>query len=81
MTDDPIGDELHRLSEEFKKLAGEVTQEESIEKTTPEQLTQFGLTLGEAESWLRDEPNFSSDVSYHEHRNRRKVTRTVSVFI
>ena len=76
MNDDPIRDELHRLSEEFKKLVGEATPEQSIEKTTSEQLTKFGLTTNEAKAWLNNEPNFSSDVSYHEPQNRRKVTRT-----
>lgn len=73
---DPIRDELHRLNEEFRKLLGETDDTFSLEKTTPVQLTKFGLTLAEAESWIKDEPNFSSDASYHEPRNRRKVTRT-----
>jgi hypothetical protein len=73
---DPIRDELHRLSEEFKKLLAEPDDMYSLGKTTPEQLTKFGLTLNEAESWIKHEPNFLSDASYHEPENRRKVTRT-----
>ena len=78
---DPIRDELHRLSEEFKKLLDEPDDAISLDKTSPEQLAKFGLTLGEAESWLKDEPDFSSDASYHEPQNRRKVTRTHFCFI
>jgi hypothetical protein len=74
---DPIRDELHRLSEEFKKLLDEPDDTFSLDKTTPEQLAKFGLTHDEAEAWIKDEPEFSSDVSYHEQQNRRKVTRTV----
>jgi hypothetical protein len=58
MTDDSIGDELHKLSEEFRKLAGLPTSTEIPEKTPQEQLTKFGLTLDEAKAWLRKEPNY-----------------------
>ncbi len=64
MTGDVIGDELHKLAEEFRKLAGLPTS--ISEKTTPEQLTKFGLTLDEAKAWLKQEPNFFV--------SRRKVT-------
>jgi hypothetical protein len=57
---DPIRDELHRLSEEFKKLVGESTEKEGIEIITPDQLTKYGLTPGEAEAWFKYEPNFQS---------------------
>jgi hypothetical protein len=67
---DPIRDELHRLSEEFKKLV-------AVEETTPEQLVQrFRLTLDEAKEWLENEPKYPSDVSYHDASNRRQVNRT-----
>ena len=83
MTTDPIRDELHRLTEEFGKLLGNSESVFLVEKTTPEQLIQhFGLTVEEAKSWLEKEPNYekllfrSSDDSYHEGSNRRKVNRT-----
>jgi hypothetical protein len=76
MTDDPIGDELHKLAEEFKRVVGETTQEENEEETTLEKLAEFGLTCEEGKAWLKHEPSFPSDVSYHGGRNRRKVTRT-----
>lgn len=48
-----------------------------IDETTPQQLMKsVGLTEKEAKAWLKKEPNFSSDASYHEPKNRRKVTRT-----
>jgi hypothetical protein len=72
--DDPIGDELDKLSAEFRKLAGLPKKGSILEAI--EQLTRFGLTINEARIWLRHEPNFSSDASYHEPRNRRKVNRT-----
>jgi hypothetical protein len=59
MTDDIIGDELHRLSEEFRKLANLPTRID--EETKPEQLAKFGLTLNEAKAWLKQEPNYPSD--------------------
>ena len=59
MTDDSIGDELHRLSEEFKKLLGDSKSETVAEKTTPEQLSKiFGLTIDEAKAWLEQEPDY-----------------------
>jgi len=68
MTDDPIGDELHRLSEEFKKLVSPTSRE-----TTTEDLAKFGLTSEEAKAWLRNEPNFAlSDVSYHDKKSDDK---------
>jgi hypothetical protein len=78
MFDSSIDDRLHRLNEEFHKLLGNFTKEYCSEKTTPEQLIrQFGLTMREAEAWLKNEPNFiPSDDSYHDDPNRRKVTRT-----
>ncbi len=78
---DPIRDELHKLAEEFKKLANESQKIGKCEKTTPEQLAKFGLTFNEAKTWLEDEPNFSYDASYHEPQNRRKVTRTCSFYL
>lgn len=79
---DPIRDELHRLNEEFSKLLG---ISHLAEKTTPEQLIRrFGLTVNEAKSWLKRGPNYnksilaSSDDSYHDASNRRKVNRTFS---
>jgi hypothetical protein len=77
---DPIRDELHRLSEEFRKLLGKPDDSSITEKTTVEQLVQcYGLTTKEAKEWLKKEPDFvPSDDSYHEPSNRRKVTRTCS---
>jgi hypothetical protein len=83
---DSISDDLHKLNEEFAKLLGMSSGIHSIEKTTPKQLTQlFGLTISEARIWLKSEPSFeksilgSSDDSYHDSSNRRKVNRTLSL--
>ena len=58
MTDDSSRDELHRLGEEFKKLADNSNPTNNIEKTTPDQLAKHGLTLDEAKAWLEQEPNY-----------------------
>lgn len=76
MTDDPIGDELHRLNEEFKKLVGNSTNIPISEKTLPEHLTKFGLTLDEARAWLEQEPNFfTSRRIFTDKNNRRRLYR------
>jgi hypothetical protein len=73
MTDDIIRDELHRLNEEFRKLAGLPTS--ISEKTKPENLTRFGLTLAEASAWLRHEPNFKpSDEILQGNRSDEDLT-------
>jgi len=64
MSNDPIGDELHRLSEEFRKLAGLPLNTNIHEEISPKHLTKFGLTLDEAKAFLKNEPNYI----------RRKVT-------
>ena len=71
---DPIRDELHRLNVEFKKLLGTSTSTHVSEKTLPEDLIKFGLTLNEAKAWLENEPNFiPSDESYHDDETDDKL--------
>jgi hypothetical protein len=70
MFDPSIDDRLHKLNEEFRKLLGV----SDLEKTTPECLVEFGLTLKEAKAWLENEPSFQSDVSCHDDENRRFFT-------
>jgi len=55
MTKESIGDELHRLSEEFSKLVGNSRSANFAEKTSPEKLTKFGLTINEARASLEQE--------------------------
>lgn len=46
------------------------------QRTSSEELMlKFGLSVTQAKAWLKKEPNFSSDVGYHEPKNRRKVNR------
>jgi hypothetical protein len=64
---DPIRDELHRLSEEFRKLADLPKNAVFSNKTSTEQLmednitflvNEFDLTNKQAKAWLEQEPNF-----------------------
>jgi hypothetical protein len=73
MTDDPIGDELHKLSEEFKKLLGESFGKQGIKETTPEELSRlFGLTLNQAKAWLKKEPNYIPADGFSQHEKQPK---------
>jgi hypothetical protein len=79
---DSPSERLHKLAEEFHKFVnGEQSVIEdidiSVSETTPKELSKFGLTLKEAQVWLKNEPDFSSDVGYHEPRNRRRVNGTI----
>jgi hypothetical protein len=66
----PIRDELHRLAEEFGKL---LDGTHIAEKTTLEELIQrFGLTLNEAEEWLKSEPSFSPSDGFLQHKKSDK---------
>lgn len=65
---------LDAINKKLDEMLNDVCCEISV--SVPKDLAVFGLTLNEAKSWLKNEPNFSSDVSYHEPRNRRKVNRT-----
>jgi hypothetical protein len=67
-------DRLKRINNEFDKMLNRTT-EVAVEDTL-QILTKFGLSNKQAQAWLRKEPNFSSDASYHDRRNRRKVNRT-----
>jgi hypothetical protein len=85
MTDDPIRDELHRLSEEFGKLLGSHSSAALVEKTTPENLMVFGLTLDEAKAWLQNEPCFRPSDEFLQRdkhrRNRRGLYRTANCLL
>lgn len=79
---DPIEEKLKKLNAEFSALLGDSQlKTEDNENRDFEKLIRCGLTKNEAKAWLKHEPNFSSDVSYHEPRNRRKVTRTTPSLI
>lgn len=75
-----IDERLTRLNKYWDEVltnAGIDANLSQIDETAPQQLVNlFGLTTKEAKAWLKNEPKFSSDVSYHEPQNRRKVTRT-----
>jgi hypothetical protein len=78
MTDDSIGDELHRLSEEFRKLVGKST-DFTLEKTSPTELSKYGLTLDEAKTWLEYEPNYKpADEKKQSHRTDEDETEPPS---
>jgi hypothetical protein len=73
MTD--LDDRLHNLRKRFERLASGDLQD--AETTAEDLIHNFGLSPSEAKAWLKKEPNFPSDASYHEPRNRRKVTRAL----
>jgi hypothetical protein len=51
---------LDKVLREFDRMLGETDEQENIafEKTTPQQLTKFGLTVEEARIWLNQEPDY-----------------------
>lgn len=56
-----VDERLTRLNNEFDALlkdAGVFNNESYPEVITPIKLTRFGLTLNEARSWLKREPNY-----------------------
>ncbi len=76
---DSVDERLAKILEEFDRMLGKPVKDED----TLSKLVHLGLTLNEAKEWLEKEPNYgkfvlnSSDDSYHEPSNRRKVTRTL----
>jgi hypothetical protein len=80
VTDDPVGDELHRLTKEFRKLAGLPTDSNAPETTSPEQLTRFGLTLNEAKAWLEQEPNYAPADEFSQWRKQPKNSQNQFFF-
>ena len=78
MIDHSIDERLHKLAEEFRKFVNDEQPVIKVPETTPKELSvKFGLTLKEAKAWLKNDPDFSSDVSYHEPQNRREVNGTL----
>jgi hypothetical protein len=73
-----VDERLNKVLKEFNRMLGKLEEDEDI----LDKLIHLGLTLSEAKGWLRKEPNYkkllfrSSDDSYHEPSNRRKVNRT-----
>ena len=88
MVDDPIGDELHKLSEEFRKLAGLPAIDDG--KTNKEQVTknnisilmsEFSLTYNQAKTWLEQEPNyFTIRRIFTERKSDNNLTEPTSVY-
>jgi hypothetical protein len=77
MIDHSIDERLHKLAEEFHRFVnGESLIVEKVETNPKEIASKFGLSLSQAKAWLKKESNYSSDESYHEPHNRRKVNRT-----
>ena len=76
---DVIDERLNKVLKEFNRMLGKPEEDEDI----LDKLIHLGLTLSEAKGWLKKEPNYekllfrSSDGSYHEGSNRRKVNRTL----
>jgi hypothetical protein len=59
MRKDPIGDELHKLREEFEKLVNGTQTKNDDTETTPERIAElFGLSTVQAKAWLEQEPNY-----------------------
>ena len=82
MIDHSIDERIRKLNDEVRQFLGVPKTLTNEEKTTPEKLSKmFSLTPHQAKAWLRKEPDFSSDASYHEPQNRRKVTRTALIYI
>jgi len=75
-----VDERLNKVLKEFNRMLGKLEEDEDI----LDKLTHLGLTLSEAKGWLEREPNYekllfrSSDGSYHEGSNRRKVNRTMA---
>ena len=79
MVDDPIGDELRRLSKEFRKLAGLPTCTHKPAEVSPQHLTKFGLTLDEAKAWMKKEPNYvPADENLHKKRTDEDLTKPIA---
>jgi hypothetical protein len=77
MIDNSIDDKLKKIKERLEKLVNDDFSKEDSVKTNPEEITsEFGLSLSQAKAWLKKEPDFPSDVSYHEPQNRRRVNGT-----
>ena len=65
---------LNKIKQDLDKLLNGDSIEEKNEQTTPEQLScVFGLSLSQANAWLKKEPNYLSDGSYHEHKTDDKL--------
>jgi len=78
LIDSSLDERLRQIKERLEKLVmNDILVEKHLE-TTPDELTAFGISLSQAKAWLKREPNFPSDVSYHEPQNRRRVNRTLS---
>ena len=75
MLDSSIDERLSRLKEQLDKLLNSDSLVEPDEATSPEHIADvFGLSHSQAKAWLKKEPNYSSDVSYHEPRKDDKLT-------
>jgi len=75
---DPIRDELHRLSEEFKKLANsaKTSTEQFTENNIDLLMNKFGLTYQQAKAWLENEPNyFTTRRIFTEPQNKMVISR------
>lgn len=75
-----IDERLTRINNYWTNVLAKagIDNDEQLEKTIPQALIEnLGLTYKEAVAWLRKEPNYLSDVGYHEPRNRRRVNRTL----
>jgi hypothetical protein len=74
-----IDDRLTRLNKYWDEVLANTiigNEEDKIDETTPQQLTQFGLTKKEAKAWFKNEPQYPTDVFSHEPKNRRRLHRT-----
>ena len=71
---DPIEDKLRKLNREFDELLG-ITQPLPTDNRLDniDRLILFGLTTDEAKAWLKKEPSFPSDASYHEPKSINKL--------
>ncbi len=79
MKNDPIGDELRKIREEFEKLVSNTQTKNDDTETTPEQVAKiFGLTITQAKTWLEREPNYNDNRRiFTEKTDRRRLYRTI----
>jgi hypothetical protein len=77
MSNPSIEDRLRKIKENLDIMLNQTEDNVESEITRPEEIANhFGLSLTQAKAWLKREPNYLSDDSYHGHQNRRKVNRT-----
>ncbi len=81
MRNDPVGDELRKLREEFEKIVNGAQTENDKTVLIPERIAKlFGLTTAQAKAWIKQEPNYTIADEKKQfpswRKNRRRRYRT-----